>query len=280
LPKGDEIGLNKFFGLPKIKLEGVKRLIAVASGKGGVGKTTVAVNLSLALGRLGARVGLFDADLYGPNVPLMLGVRRKESARGFIPVARASREPYIPPLERYGLKTMSIGLVMGEKTPIIPDSVLAGEVIRQTLRDVLWGELDYLLIDLPPGTGEPQQTLLKSIQVDAALIVTTPQDLSLLDAGRSLGLFQQAGVAILGVVENMSYLHCPHCGETIEVFHHSRRDWAIAGQEIEVLGRIPMDIAISRGIHAGHPLVQAVPEGREAKVFLEIASRMVQIFGD
>ncbi len=151
-------------------------------GKGGVGKTTVAVNLALALKQLGSRVGLFDADLYGPNVPLMLGVHRKESAKGFIPVARSGRDPYIPPLERFGLKTMSIGFVIGESTPIIPDSVLAGQVIRQTLRDVLWGELDCLLIDLPPGTGEPQQTLLQSIQIDGALIVTTPQDLSLLDA--------------------------------------------------------------------------------------------------
>jgi ATP-binding protein involved in chromosome partitioning len=266
--------LNKFFGLPKIRLTGIKRVIAVASGKGGVGKTTVAVNLSLAMRHLNAGVGLFDADLYGPNVPWMLGIRRKESARGFIPVARSSREPYIPPVERFGLKTMSIGFVMGEKTPIVPDSVLAGEVIRQTLRDVVWGELDYLLIDLPPGTGEPQQTLLRRIQMDGVLIVTTPQDLSFMDAGRSIGLFQQAGVPILGVIENMSYLHCPHCGEPIEVFHHSQQAWVIEDEKIELLGRIPMDIAISRGIDSGHPLVQSAPEALEARAFLEIAGKV------
>ncbi len=266
--------MQKFFSLPKVKIPDVKHVIAVASGKGGVGKTTVAVNLALALSHLGCQVGLFDADLYGPNVPLMLGVHRKESARGFIPVARSGRDPYIPPLVRFGLKTMSIGFVIGESTPIVPDSVLAGQVIRQTLRDVLWGELDYLLIDLPPGTGEPQQTLLQSIQIDGALIVTTPQDLSLLDAGRSLGLFQQAGVPILGLIENMSYLHCPHCGKPVEVFHRSRRKWAIEGNAIKLLGRIPMDSSISKGIDAGHPLVQAVPEAREAKAFLEIAERI------
>jgi ATP-binding protein involved in chromosome partitioning len=266
--------VKKHFHLPKVKIPNVKYIIAVASGKGGVGKTTVAVNLALALAQCGARTGLFDADLYGPNVPLMLGVRRKESAKGFIPVARSSRDPYIPPLKRYGIKTMSIGFVVGEDSPVVPDSVFAGQIIRQTLRDVLWGELDYLLIDLPPGTGEPQQTLLESIQIDGALIITTPQDLSLLDAGRSLGLFHQAGVPILGVIENMSYLHCPHCGMPVEVFYRSKREWALGKEGIEVVGRIPMDLAISRGIDSGHPLVQSAPEAREALVFLEVARKV------
>src|SRR4051794_23647173 len=174
-------------------IKGVSRILAVASGKGGVGKTTVTVNLALALASRGARVGLFDADIYGPNVPLMLGVRRTKPVSGWLPVGRAENDPYIPALERYGLRFMSIGLLVGETQPVMPDPRFAGLIVTRTLKDVLWGDLDFLLVDLPPGTGEPQQTLVSTVRVDGALIVTTPQDLSLLDAGRSLGLFSQAG---------------------------------------------------------------------------------------
>src|SRR5438045_1230376 len=187
------------------KIRDVSRIIAVASGKGGVGKTTVTVNLALALLLNGARVGLFDADIYGPNVPLMLGVRRSKPTAGWIPIGRAENAPYIKPLERYGLKVMSVGLLVGEMETVMPDPRFVGLIVSRTLKDVLWGELDYLLVDLPPGTGEPQQTLINSVQVDGVVVVTTPQDLSLLDASRSLGLFRQAGVPILGIVENMSY---------------------------------------------------------------------------
>ena len=145
--------------------------------------------------------------------------------------------------------------------------------MTQTLRDVRWGQLDYLLIDLPPGTGEPQQSLVQQIALDGAVIVTTPQDLSLLDASRSLGLFRQAGVRLLGLIENMSYLTCPHCGERIEVFHHSERRWDIQNGELPLLGQIPLDAAISRGIDAGHPLVQAAPDLTDAQAFREIAQR-------
>lgn len=268
--------MNQTFTIPPLRLPQVSHVLAIASGKGGVGKTTVAVNLALALVQTGARVGLFDADLYGPNVPLMLGVHRDKPVKGFVPVARAGRVPYIPPLERFGLKVMSLGFVVGDDTTLVPDAHFAGQIIRQTLRDVLWGPLDYLLVDLPPGTGEPQQTLLQTIQIDAVIVVTTPQDLSLMDAGRSIGLFQQAGVPILGVIENMSYLHCPHCGEPIEVFYRSDRDWAVVAGEIELLGRIPMDQSISRAIDAGHPLVQASPQSQEARAFTDIAAQIVQ----
>lgn len=257
------------------RIDGVARILAIASGKGGVGKTTVAVNLALALVGTGAHVGLFDADIYGPNVPLMLGIRRKRSAKGMLPVARADRESYIEPLERFGLKTMSLGLLVGEEDPVVPDSRFAGQMARQTLQDVRWGRLDYLLLDLPPGTGEPQQTLVRGIEINGAVVVTTPQDLSLLDAGRSLSLFRRAHIPILGVIENMSYLHCPHCGEQVEVLHRSERRWAVEDEELPVLGRIPMDIAISRGIDSGHPLMEASPDESAGGLFREIAETLV-----
>jgi len=262
----------------KLSLPGVKHLLTVASGKGGVGKTTVSVNLALALQQAGYRVGLFDADLYGPNVPIMLGVRRTAPTKGYIPVARRERAAYVPPLERFGIKVMSIGLLVGEKDTLLPDSRFAGHIIRQTLQDVQWGELDYLLVDFPPGSGEPQQSLLKTIPFNGAIIVTTPQDLSLMDAGRSLGLFRQNNIPILGLVENMSYLICPHCGESVEVFHRSRHDWAVEDQSIELLGRVPMDIAISRGIDKGHPLMQDTPDSTQTTAFREIADRVISYF--
>jgi ATP-binding protein involved in chromosome partitioning len=253
----------------------------VASGKGGVGKTTVAVNLALALRQNGVRVGVFDADLYGPNVLLMLGVRSKSSTSKplNIPVVRTDHKPYIPPLERFGLQVMSLGLVLGDTDTVIADGRFAGRMICQTLQDVLWGELDVLILDFPPGTGEPQQTLLKTIHVDGVLLVTTPQDLSLMDTSRSVGLFQQNGMPILGVIENMSYLHCPHCGEPVEVFARSQREWAITDPTFEQLGRIPMHAAMSRGINADHPLLQAVSDSPEAIALRHIAAAVSRKLG-
>jgi len=259
--------------MTKISIPNVAHMLVIASGKGGVGKTTVSVNVALALAAQGARVGLFDADIYGPNVPLMLGIRRSQSAHGLLPIARAESEPYIPPLERYGLKVMSIGLLVGEGDAVMPDPHDVGRIVTQTLRDVRWGALDYLIIDLPPGTGEPQHSLIRAFQIDGVIIVTTPQDLSLLDASRSLGMFRQATIPILGIIENMSYLICPHCGEHVEVFHRSNRHWGVESEQLEILGRVPMDIAISRGIDSGHPLVQASPTAVEATVFQEIATK-------
>ena len=260
--------------MPK-SIPGVNKIITVASGKGGVGKTTVTVNLALALQEMGARVGLFDADIYGPNVPLMLGIHRTRPTRGQIPIARADTTPYIEPLDRYGLRMMSIGLLVGEQEAVMPDPHFVGLIVLRTMQDVLWGDLDYLLVDLPPGTGEPQQSLVSTIKVDGALVVTTPQDLSLLDAGRSLKMFRKSSVPILGVVENMSYLLCPECGKRVEVFHRSERAWAIEDQQLELLGRVPMDIGISRGIDSGHPLLQDRPDAPEAVPFREIATRVV-----
>ncbi len=262
--------------MPRQGLEGVARIVAVASGKGGVGKTTVTVNVALALAQRGAKVGIFDADVYGPNVPLMLGVHREQSTQGLVPIARAKSKPYVEPLERFGVKVMSFGFLVGEKDVVLAEQPLIASLVKQTLRDVIWAPLDYLLIDLPPGSGEPQQTLVNEVQIDGVVVVTTPQDLSLLDAGRSLGLYRKGGLNVLGVVENMSYLNCPHCDERIEVFHRSVRDWAIEDQQLDVLGRVPMDLAISRGIDFGHPLVTADPQAAEAHAFREIAARVAE----
>jgi ATP-binding protein involved in chromosome partitioning len=254
-------------------LPGIGHVVAVASGKGGVGKTTVAVNLALALLQGGRRVGLFDADVYGPNVPLMLGITRQQGSRAYLPIVRAGTAPYIEPVTRFGLQTMSFGLLMGEKDAVLSDPPLIGRLVTQTLRDVSWGELDVLLVDFPPGSGEPQHSLLRGVRLHGAVLVTTPQDLSLLDAGRSLSMFRQAGVPVLGVVENMSGLTCPHCGEHVEVFHRTPRPWAI-DDALELLGAVPMDAAVSRGIDAGHPLLQAAPGDPQADVFRRIASRL------
>src|SRR5262249_41506606 len=231
----------------------------------------------------GSYVGLFDADIYGPNVPLMLGVHRTVPAnpKATLAVARAGNvPPSISPLQRFGIKVMSIGLIVGETDTVMPDSHFAAPIVTQTLRDVRWGKLDYLLIDLPPGTGEPQQSLVQHIALDGAVIVTTPQDLSLLDASRSLGLFRQASVPLLGLIENMSYLNCPHCGERIEVFHHSERRWAVQKSDLPLLGQIPMDAAISRAIDAGHPLVQAAPDSADAQAFRDIATALLARLGN
>ena len=234
----------------------VEKIVAVASGKGGVGKTTVTVNLAIALAALGQRVGLFDADLYGPNVPLLLGVtRRTGPARPpLIPIARADQKPYIDPLERHGIALMSFGLLVGETDTMLPDSRFAGSMVEQTLRDVKWGHgadggrRDVLLIDLPPGSGEPQQTLVQNLAIDGVIAVTTPQDLSLMDTGRSLGLYRKAEVRVLGVVENMAYLDCPHCQERIDVFHESDRPWAVRDADLPLLAQLPMASHLSRPV--------------------------------
>jgi ATP-binding protein involved in chromosome partitioning len=260
--------------MPKQALPNIAHTLAIASGKGGVGKTTVAVNLALALKALGARVGLFDADLFGPNVPLMLGIHRRKPGGGYVPTARPkAAQPYIEPLERYGIKIMSTGLIVAEDQIINPIAEEAGRIVVQTLRDVLWGALDYLLLDLPPSAGQPQQELLARVKMDGVIIVTTPQDLSLLDSSRSLQMYAQAGVRVLGLVENMSHFICPRCGERHEIFHHSERWRPEALKDARVLGRIPLAMEISRSIDSTHPLM-ADPHtrrGAQAEAFLEMA---------
>lgn len=232
----------------------VGQTIAIASGKGGVGKTTVTVQLALALSRAGGRVGIFDADVYGPNVPALLGVHRRIASEAYVPVVRrAGAPPYIPPLERYGLKVMSVGLLLAEDQAINPPAATAGQLVVQTLRDVVWGELDILLVDLPPSAGQPQEDLLKQRVLDSVLLVTTPQDMSLLDAGRSLQLFRQSGVRLLGLVENMAYYICPTCGDRHEVFARSPAWQSDLLVDVPVVARIPVngELATSRQTAAG-----------------------------
>jgi ATP-binding protein involved in chromosome partitioning len=256
-------------------LPGVGRIVAVASGKGGVGKTTVAVNLALALARRGARVGVFDADLYGPNVPLLLGVAGippEHAGALLMPLGRRDPKPYIPPLERYGLRVMSLGLLLADTEAVMATG--AGLLARQTLRDVLWGELDYLLLDMPPGTGEPQQTLVRTTRVDGAVLVTTPQDLAMLDVGRSMQLFAREGVPVLGLVENMSGLTCPHCGEPIDIFGKSDRSWPMEEDGVEVLGRLPLNQSLGQAVNEEHPLLRPGDLSGAAAVFAGVAQQV------
>ena len=251
------------------------QVIIIASGKGGVGKTTVTVNLALALQRIGAKVGIFDADIYGPNVPLMLGIHQRRESKGFVPVVRRKgAAAYIPPLQRFGLKLMSVGLLMGEQQVINPLPTAVGQLVMQTLQDVLWDDLDYLLIDLPPSAGQPQTDLVKHIKLDGVIIVTTPQDLSLLDAARSLLMFQQAQVPILGIVENMSYFVCPSCHEKHEIFQRSSKWRPPALADVPLLGRVPLTAAISQGINSADPLMHQNPENVQAQVFVDIVNAL------
>lgn len=258
----------------KLLLPQVKQLIAVASGKGGVGKTTVTVNVALALQRLGAQVGIFDADIYGPNVPLMLGIhQRREIQGGYAAVVRGrNAQPYIKPLTRFDLQIMSVGLLVGEKQVINPPASAVGMFVVRTLQDVLWDNLDYLLIDLPPSAGQPQEDLLKQIAMAGVVIVTTPQDLSLLDSSRALQMFAQANVPILGLVENMSYFICPTCTEKHEIFQRSPQWQLPALENVPVLGRVPLTAAISQGINKANPLMHEDASSPQAQAFLEIAA--------
>ncbi len=263
----------------KITLPEVENVIAVASGKGGVGKTTVTVNLALALQRQGARVGIFDADVYGPNVPIMLGIHRRRSAQGLAAIARrADAVPYIKPLTRFGLNIMSVGLLVAENQVIdparSPDAV--GQLVVQTLQDVLWGPLDFLLIDLPPSAGQPQASLVQRVPLRGVVIVTTPQDLSLLDASRSLLMFQEANVPVLGIVENISYFICPSCEEKHEIFQRSAKWRPEALADVPILGQIPLTTAVSQGINRANPLMHEGPDTPQAAAFTAVTAALRQ----
>jgi ATP-binding protein involved in chromosome partitioning len=265
------------------RVPGIRRILAVASGKGGVGKSTVAVNLSLGLVHLGYRVGLLDADVHGPNVPLMLGVRRRAEALGWeaiLPLAsrdvRNTSAERIPALDRYGLKVMSVGLLVGDDQAVVDSSAFVGRLVCNLMQMVEWGDLDVLLVDLPPGTGEPQSSLISTIVLDGAAIVVTPQDLALLDSTRALHAFQAGGVPVLGVIENMSYLNCPTCGERIQVFHRSQTPRAISSGAIPLLAEIPIEPAISEAADTGRPLLVTDPNGTQARIFLDLSTAIAE----
>jgi ATP-binding protein involved in chromosome partitioning len=230
--------------MPKLPIPGVKNLIAVGSGKGGVGKTTVSVNLAVGLAALGHKTGLLDADVYGPNVPLMMGINQT-------PMAFGDR---IQPLQQYGVKLMSMGFLSPGDKPLVWRGPMLHSVIQQFLRGVDWGELDYLLIDLPPGTGDVQLTLIQTAPLTGAVVVTTPSDVSLEDARKAIHMFQQVRVPILGLVENMSYLSCPHCGERVDVFSYGGGRKTAETMNIQFLGELALDPAVRIGGDSGKPV--------------------------
>ena len=250
---------------PQSLVPGVKNIIAVASGKGGVGKSTVSVNLAVSLAMDGASVGLLDADITGPNIPLMMGIEGAPTA---------SPEGKITPLERYGVKVISIQFFVPEGQPIVWRGPLVGGAIQQFLRDVAWGELDYLVIDLPPGTSDAQLTLAQSVPISGALMVTTPQDVALMDVGKALAMFQRMSVPVMGIVENMSAFICPHCGEATEIFGRGGGEAFARRHELEYFGGIPLDVKVRQGGDAGVPAVAQREPGTAAAVMRALARQV------
>ena len=245
-------------------LKGVKNIIAVASGKGGVGKSTVAVNLAVALAGSGAKVGILDADVYGPNIPLMMGVKGP---------AQVKEERIIPHVA-HGVKVASLGFFYNEATPVIWRGPLVAGAVRQLLTQVDWGELDYLVCDLGPGTGDSSLTLAQTVPLGGVLIVTTPQEAALSIAAKALAMFKRLNVPILGVVENMSYFVCPHCGERTQVFSSGGGKRIASERGVDFLGEIPLAVAIREQADAGTPIVASMPDSPEALVFKELAFRV------
>jgi len=246
-------------------LTSVKNIIAIASGKGGVGKSTVAVNLALALSAEGATVGILDADIYGPSQPTMLGVKMKpESKDG----------KTLEPIMSYHLQSMSIGYLIDEETPMIWRGPMVTQALEQLLRDTNWHDIDYLIIDLPPGTGDVQLTLAQKVPVTGAIIVTTPQDIALLDARKGLKMFEKVGIPILGIVENMSIHICSKCGHAEPIFGSGGGERMAQDYGVEMLGALPLDMAIRVQMDGGKPTVEADPEGAATQIYKTIARRI------
>ena len=253
---------------PSSPPKGIRDSIAVASGKGGVGKSTMAVNLSVALAKMGHSVGLLDADVYGPNVPIMLG------AKGDLVTVDGS----ITPLEAYGIKVMSLGFMLEEGTPVIWRGPMIAGALKQLLNDVEWGELDYMVLDLPPGTGDASLTLAQMIPLSGALIVSTPQEVALQDVKRSIAMFERLSVPVLGLVENMSYYIHEPTGDRVEIFGHGGARKAAEDLELEFLGEVPLDPAIREGGDSGRP-VSAEADSSLGVAFADIARKLVEAVG-
>lgn len=250
----------------KPSVPGVDAIIAVASGKGGVGKSTTAVNLALGLAALGKRVGILDADIYGPSLPRLLGVTDKpEQLEGRI----------LKPLESEGLKLMSIGFLIEEGTPMIWRGPMVISALTQMLREVAWGDLDILVVDMPPGTGDAQLTMAQQVPLAGAVIVSTPQDLALIDARKGLAMFQKVDVPVLGIVENMSTFVCPHCGERTDLFGHGGAREEADRLGVPFLGEIPLDIAIRRMSDEGRPIIVSDPDRPPARAYRELAAAVM-----
>ncbi|PWR22356.1 iron-sulfur cluster carrier protein ApbC [Zavarzinia compransoris] len=249
-----------------LALPGVGKVIAVASGKGGVGKSTTAVNLALGLQRLGLKVGLLDADIYGPSIPRMLGLTERP---------RTTQDKKLIPLEAFGLKAMSIGLMVPEDQAVIWRGPMVMSALSQLLNDVAWAPLDILVIDLPPGTGDAQLTLSQRAPLAGAVIVSTPQDIALIDARKGLAMFEKVAVPVLGIVENMSYFLCPHCHGRSDIFAHGGAHETADRLGVPFLGEVPLHIAIREHADAGRPIVAAAPDSAEAGAYLAIARRVL-----
>ena len=249
----------------RIDVPGVKHIIAVASGKGGVGKSTTAVNLALGLLANGVSTGLLDADIYGPSMPRMLDVKDKP---------KSSDGKALKPIERYGLKTMSIGYIVNEDTPMIWRGPMVSSALEQMLRDVEWGELDVLVVDMPPGTGDAQLTLAQRVALSGAVIVSTPQDIALIDARKGLNMFRKVAVPVLGFVENMSFYLCPHCGERSEIFGHGGAREEAEKLGVPFLGEVPLHLDIRTTSNSGHPIVVSQPDSPYAQIYKNIAGRV------
>lgn len=250
-------------------IPGVKRVIAISSGKGGVGKSTVATNLACALALTGARVGLMDADLYGPNIPMMMG-----STTG-----PEQKDGKIVPAEIHGVKLISMAYLVPEEAPLVWRGPMVHQYLQAFFRDVLWGELDYLLIDLPPGTGDVQLSLSQMVPLAGAITVTTPQEVALHDVRKGMAMFQKVNVPLLGIIENMSYFVCGHCGERTDIFSTGGGERAAEKVGVPFLGRIPIDPAIRDGGDSGHPIVIADPSSPQAAAFRDIAQKLITALG-
>jgi ATP-binding protein involved in chromosome partitioning len=248
-------------------LPGVKYTIAVASGKGGVGKSTVSTNLALAIRQLGYTVGLLDADIYGPSQQMMLGIEGR-------PVV--GEDEKIVPMENHGVKTMSLGLITSPDEPVIWRGPMVMKALDQFLTDVNWGELDFMIIDLPPGTGDAQLTLTQKVPLTGAVVVTTPQDVALIDARKGLAMFRKVNVPVLGIVENMSYFICRHCGEREEIFGHGGGKKTAGMLGVPFLGEVPIDPKVVVGGDSGEPIVVLNPESPAAQAFVELAKHVVK----
>lgn len=247
-------------------IPGVRHVIAVASGKGGVGKSTVASNLAVRLGQLGHRTGLLDADIYGPSIPMMFGINERPRVEG----------NRLFPFERHGIRVMSLGFILEVDTPVIWRGPMVVRAIEQMLGDVEWGELDYLIIDLPPGTGDAQLTLAQKVPLTGAVVVTTPQDIALIDARKGLAMFEKVNVPVIGIIENMSTFVCPHCGESTDIFKRGGGERTAELLGCAFLGSVPLDAEIVRGGDDGEPIVVAHQDGSHAETFATLARAVAE----
>jgi ATP-binding protein involved in chromosome partitioning len=247
------------------EIPGIAAVIAVASGKGGVGKSTTALNLALGLRDLGLRVGLLDADIYGPSVPRLTGIREKP---------QLNDDKKMVPIVRFGLAIMSIGFLVEEETAMIWRGPMVMSAITQMLRDVAWGTLDVLVVDMPPGTGDAQLTLAQNVPLKGAIIISTPQDLSLIDARRGLAMFKKVNVPVLGIIENMSYFQCPHCGTQSDIFGHGGARHEAERLAVPFLGEIPLHMSIRAMSDSGTPVVESEPNGPHAAIYRAIGAKV------